>query len=72
MRNAWRYIHDNVIAPAGSRRFDQFTFDITQALQNAAGASHELLVQVTDPSGLPLPLPLPLPPYLLVQTLIVS
>ena len=32
-------------------RYDQFTFDITQALQNSSGNSHELLVEVTDPSG---------------------
>ncbi|DBB10511.1 hypothetical protein WJX82_011175 [Trebouxia sp. C0006] len=30
--------------------YDQFTFDITQALQNSSGNSHELLVEVTDPS----------------------
>ena len=32
-------------------RYDKFSFDITQALQNATGSSHELLVEVTDPSG---------------------
>ena len=31
--------------------YDKFTFDITQALQNSHGHSHELMVEVTDPSG---------------------
>lgn len=33
-------------------RYDRFTFDITSALQNgSSGSVHELLVEVTDPSG---------------------
>lgn len=32
-------------------RYDRFTFDITQALEKAPGSCHELLVEVTDPSG---------------------
>lgn len=32
--------------------YDRFTFDITSALQNgSSGSVHELLVEVTDPSG---------------------
>lgn len=32
-------------------RFDKFSMDITQALGQAQGGTHEILVQVSDPSG---------------------
>ena len=32
-------------------RYDSFSFDITSAMQNGSGSVHQLLVEVTDPSG---------------------
>lgn len=48
---------DNILAGCLCR-YDKFSFDVTQALQQAPGNHHELLLEVTDPSGMHSSMPL--------------
>ena len=48
---AWHCRPQQMLTRSACCRYDKFSMDITQALQNAHTGSHEILVQVSDPSG---------------------